>query len=294
MRMWPVHIGVFVSLAVWLSACAGVPDKPIRPDGQPEPRPVESWLADGARVMWVAPHPDDELFSGSLLARASIHYGNPLYFLVLTRGEGGECGLSRGCAPDLGTVRSGEIEKAAALYRAKLQLEGFFNAPLPVESFPKRHELFERWKGEGDPIGIITSAIKEFKPDLVLTFAPDWGATGHPEHQLTARLVVEALRKAAEGEGAHKIGRLYFMMNRHPLLRLLGKADPGLVTEGWDATQPCGEITCLEFMIRATRMHRTQHRDMQTVAEHRSAFETLYMRQVDPYTERFDPAEPAE
>ncbi len=283
MHMRLVLFGVLAS--VWLTACAGAPPRPIRPDGQPEPRPVESWLADGARVMWIAPHPDDELFAGALLARASVHYGNPLAFLVLTRGEGGECGLKRGCTPDLGSVRSAEIAQAAALYRAKLQQESFFNAPLPIESFPTLRQLRERWSSEGDPSGVIASAVKNFKPDLVLTFAPDWGATGHPEHQLTSRLVVEGLRRAAEGDDAHQIGRLYFVMNRYPILRLLGRGDPGLVTESWDANVACGDISCLEFMIWATRVHRSQHRDMQTVAEHRSAFETLYLRQVDPYRE---------
>ncbi|MBN2497000.1 MAG: PIG-L family deacetylase [Deltaproteobacteria bacterium] len=277
----------FVMLAcALLGACA---IQAVRPDGSPEPVPVDAYLRSGARTLWVAPHPDDELFAGALLARASIHYGLPLRMLVLTRGGGGECGLGRGCSPDLAAVRTGEMRRAADLYRAELQQEDLFNAPLPVESFPSPEEILARWRSQTDPVRLIASAIRRFRPDLLLTFDPHWGATGHPEHQLTARLCVEAVRLAAdpkteiEGLPAHRTGRIYFLQNRYWLLALVGRADPGPVTETWDARLPCGEQSCLDFMLRATRYHRSQHRDMARVHAHRSAFETLHLRQVDPF-----------
>jgi len=249
--------------------------------------------------MWIAPHPDDELFPGPLLARAALAHGNPVALLVLTHGDGGECGLARGCEPDLATVRGQELERAAAHYRAELQHERFWNAPLPVSSFPPRHEIWARWQTEGDAVKIVAEAVRRFRPDLVLTFDPHHGATGHPEHQLTARVAVRGMRLAAEPGAAlsgepHRVGRVYQLLNRYWPLVLVGLADPGPVTEEWDTTQDCGGRSCLEVMLRAIQEHRTQHNDMQKVAEHKGAFERLRLRQIDPYSQDLDPAEPAD
>ncbi|RME19458.1 MAG: hypothetical protein D6806_18260, partial [Deltaproteobacteria bacterium] len=233
-----------------LAACRTVP---VRPDGSPEPVPLDAYLAQGARVMWCAAHPDDECFPGGILARASIFYRNPLHLVVMTHGEGGECGLARGCNPDLATVRGQEMQKAAEIYRASLDHEHFFNAPLPVESFPPRHEIWRRWKAYKDPVLFVARAIRRFRPDLLITFHPDWGATGHPEHQLASRCATTAVRMAADpkvdidGLGPHRVGRTYYILNRVCLFVLLGRADPGPVTETFDATLPAtASLSCVD------------------------------------------------
>ena len=152
----------------------------VRADGTPEPEPVDAFLAKGARTMWIAAHPDDECFGGALLARSSLHFRNPLAMVVMTRGDGGECCLPEGCLPDLATVRSGEMAKVAVAYRASLTHLRYWNASLPVESFPMRHEIYAKWQSQGDPIADVVAEIRRFRPDLVLTFDPDRGATGHP------------------------------------------------------------------------------------------------------------------
>lgn len=278
-----------------LAACSVVP---VKPDGSAEPVPLDAYLARGARTMWIAPHPDDELFPGSILARSGMHYHNPLYFLVLTHGEGGRCGLARGCSPDLGTVRGQELAAAAEFYSAGLRNEHFFNAPLPASSFPTRAEINEIWKKQGDPVRIIATEVRRFKPDLVLTFDPTHGATGHPEHQLTARLAVAGMRMAAdasvdlEGLAPHRVGRVYQLVNRYWPLVLFGQADPGPVTEQFDATVPCTpKLSCLQVMLHGIRLHRTQTEDMQRVVDFQGAFESLSLRQIDPYTQWWGPAE---
>jgi len=259
--------------AVMLPGCRIVP---VKPDGSPEPVPIDMMLEQGARVMWCAPHPDDECFTGGLLARVSIYWGNPLYFLIMTHGEGGECGLDRGCHPDLGAVRGQEMIQAAKRYRATLQHEHFFNAPLPVSSFPNCEELHAIWKRHKDPTQVIVDAIDSFKPDLLLTLDPTYGATGHPEHQLTSRLARAAAQKAS-----HRIKRMYHVVNRYWALWLIGKADPGPVTEVFDGHLPATyKESCVEFMLRATHLHRTQHGDMSNVREYPSAFAEVNLRQV--------------
>lgn len=259
----------------------------LRKDGQSWDIPIDQMLAQGAKVMWVAAHPDDECFVGGILARASIYYGNPVYMLVLTRGEGGECLRHEGCDPDLGTVRAKEMADVARFYRARLQHESFWNAPLPVESFPKRREIYERWLKQGNPVEIVAKAISEFKPDIVLTFDPDHGATGHPEHQLASRVTLEALR-SIQGNGA--LPRVYFVLNRAILFVIAGEADKGPVTEIFDATLPClPDISCVDFMCKATEFHRTQANDMGMVRRFRSLFGNICLRRVDPFSEMKHP-----
>lgn len=280
---WWVVMGLFSLL---LTACGGA-----KTADEPDADSIESAMAKGARVMWVAAHPDDECFSGGILARASIHYGNPLYMLIYTHGDGGECCIPGGCYPDTATVRAAEMEKVAHVYRAKLQLESFFNAPLPMSSFPSRDELYRLWSAKADPVRMTAKAIREFKPDIVLTFEPTFGGTGHPEHQLASRITTTAIRLAADtstdidGLAAHRVERTYYVLNRYWLLKLAGAADPGPVTEIFDASQPCAEgLSCNEFMAYATEYHKTQANDMGTVRRLRHAFEKQALRRVDPWS----------
>jgi LmbE family N-acetylglucosaminyl deacetylase len=294
--MFPAVALACIAASIVLPGC-GHPQ--IRADGSPESIGVDEFLSSGARTMWIAAHPDDECFAGSILARSSIHYGNPLQIVTMTRGDGGECNLKQGCHPDVATVRTGEMKRVAALYKAGLTQESFFNAPLPVESFPKRNELFEIWKKHRDPVAFLVEEIRKFKPDVIFTFEPTHGGTGHPEHQLVSRLVTTAIRQAADpavsGGEPHKVARTYFMLNRFWLFRMFGAADPGPVSEVFDATAAATDkMSCVDFMSYATRLHETQSRDMGTVRNGRIMFNNLSLRRVDPFTQSWDPAEKVE
>ncbi len=139
-------------------------------------------LESRPRVLWVGAHPDDESFAGAVLAKASLRCGCPLHFLVLTRGEGGEFPKHLRDGRELGEVRTGELNEVARLYRATLEIEPWFNASLPVNSFPYRHELAARWTGDAgqDPALRVARTIREFRPDVVITFAPEHGARSPP------------------------------------------------------------------------------------------------------------------
>ncbi|MBI5527990.1 MAG: PIG-L family deacetylase [Deltaproteobacteria bacterium] len=260
---------------------------------------IDDLLHLGPRVMWVAAHPDDEALVGAILARSSIVLGNPLYMLILTHGEGGECCRPEGCKPDLATVRAAEMKKVARLYRAELQHERFFNAPLPVESFPPRHEIAKRWIAKQDPTSIVAAAIRKFRPDILFTFDPDNGFTGHPEHQLASRFVSTGARLAFEGPvekggpQAHKITHVFYGLNRYWPFVLLGAADPGPVTDEFDATLPCvGGKTCRDVMGEISKCHRSQANDMGTVRSMKRWIDRIYLRRADPYHDQLDPLDP--
>ncbi len=255
-------------------------------------------LEAGARVMWVAAHPDDESLAGPVLVRAGPGLGNPLYFLVLTHGDGGESAVAGVTSKNLWRVRGEEMKKVARLYNAELQHERFWNAPLPVESFPKRQEIAALWRDHKDPVLLIAEAIRKFRPDVLLTLAPVYGGTGHPEHQLTARFATSAIQLAAsKGEALagdpHRVSHTYYLLNRLWLARLIGLGvDPLPHTEVFDVRCPAGGgKSCAEVAANNTLPHRTQGRDMGQMRFLLRSIHKLHLRRTDPFTEGMDPFE---
>lgn len=260
--------------------------------------PIDELLENGARILWVAPHPDDEALVGAILAKAGPKLGNPIHMMVLTHGDGGECCLPEGCEPDLATVRGEELKEVARLYGATLEHYYYWNAPLPTESFPKRHEIGRKWVEEnGDPTIKIAKTIRTFKPDILLTFSPLHGFTGHPEHQLTSRFATSAVRLAAKNDAdlagePFRVANTYFGLNVYWITRLLGLNDPLPYTEKFNARQPCiDDMLCIDVMAEFTKPHRTQNADMGGVRKVCKFIQNLYLHRTDPFTEIYDPFE---
>ena len=270
-----------------------------RPKKGPKAPRLDQLLEDGPRVLWVAAHPDDECFAGALLAKASLRCRCPLHFLVLTRGEGGECCLPNGPAADLGAKRAAEMARVAELYGATLEVESFFNAPIPVESFPFRHELARRWAEYKDPAMVVARSIRTFRPDILLTLAPDYGSTGHPEHQLTARFATAGIRLAAESSQElpgqpHLVGNCYYILNKYWFTRLAGLGwDPLAWSETFPVRQDCtAGLSCADFMAENSRPHLTQAWDMGMMRMVAHSIHNLYLYRADPFVELKDPYEP--
>ena len=266
----------------------------------PDTVTIDRLLEDGARVMWIAAHPDDEVLVGPILAKAGPALGNPLYFLVLTHGEGGECCIPDGCHPDLATVRAREMQRVAERYGAELQHERFYNASLPVESFPLRHEIARLWREHKDPASVCAEAIRRFRPNVLLTFDPNHGFTGHPEHQIASRFATAGAHLAADesrepsGPDPHRVEHVFYGLNRYFPLTLLGRCDPGPVTHRWSTTRPClPPLNCRDVMVELSREHRSQERDMSTVRRLKFLLRHVFLRRVDPFEEIKDPYEPA-
>lgn len=268
--------------AVLLAGCVTVPPPP--------PETIEDAFAkEDARVMWVGAHPDDESLVGPVLARACIGLARPCLMAVMNAGDGGECLRPEGCEPDLGTVRATELEHVAHAYGAELVHYRYYNAPLPMSSFPTREELAARWIAQGDPADRIAELIRRFEPTILVTFDPDYGFTGHPEHQLTSRFATEAVRRAATGPNAHRVANVYQFLNKYWFFRVAGADDPNEPTELFDALVPCGAPArwCRDVALALTRAHRSQFADMKRVRSLRPQLGVQYLRRVDP----FDPEE---
>ena len=251
--------------------------------------------ADDARILWVAAHPDDESMAGPVLAHACIGLGRPCAMVVLNRGDGGECSLREGCKPSLGELRAHEMSLAAGAYGAELHHHAYFNAPLPVSSFPKRHEIATKWASEGDPAEDIARVVLAFKPTVLVTFDPNHGFTGHPEHQLAARFAKQGVERAAKR--GHTVKHWYWVLNRFWLVRMFGGGDPTVPSESLDGHVPCGRFpTCLDAALDATRAHRTQDLDMQLLRRLRPQLGEAYLYRPedllaeDPELSPFAPA----
>lgn len=250
------------------------------------------------RLLWVAAHPDDECFTGGILAKQSLRLHQPLHLLVLTEGEGGSFPKPLQDGRPLNQVRRGEMEAVARAYGAGIEIETFYNASLPVESFPYRHEIARRWAEHADPARRIAETIRRFRPDVLLTFAPEHGGTGHPEHQLASRFATAAVRLAAGDEPAlpgepHRVAHTFYMLFRYRWLARLGmKLDPREPTETFDVRQPCADgRSCGRVMAELTRFHRTQDADMRQVRLVMKLARKAYLCAADPFAEIHDPYE---
>jgi len=133
-------------------------------------------------VLWIGAHPDDEAAAAPLLAHWCRDHGARCTFLILTRGDAGQCRKSDGCAPDLASVRSAEEGSASQYFGAVLIL---LNLPDGGGASPPvwPHDL----------PATIAKYIDAVQPELILTFDPRHGTTCHPDHRAAADAVLQAI-----------------------------------------------------------------------------------------------------
>jgi len=257
-------------------------------------------ITSGSRLLWVAAHPDDEVLAAPLLGVSSLSYKNPACLLVLTHGEGGECRVPGGCGPEeVAAIRGREMQQAAQLYRAELHHEHYANARLPLASFPKRREMAATWLSRKDPAEVIAEVIRRFRPDLLLTLAPEFGYTGHIEHQLASRFALAGIRLAAEsaflpGLSLHRVPHTFFLLNRYWFMKLWGRGyDPRPWTERFDANLLCpGNRTGSDIMRQNIEIHSSQPWDMAVFGRLSHVLCSLFLHRADPFQEIQDPLEP--
>ena len=124
----------------------------------------------GRTILAVFAHPDDEsLACGGTIARAA-DAGARVILLCASRGEAGPSGDPALVADgDLGRVRTKELREAAAILGVS-------------EVLVKDHPDGElRWDDVPELHAEIAAALREFRPDAVMTFGED-GLYWHPDH----------------------------------------------------------------------------------------------------------------
>ena len=140
-------------------------------------------LEQERQILLVFPHPDDEAFSCSGAIRLYANMGVPVTYACLTLGE---MGRNLGNPPfatreSLPEIRRAELKAAVeAMGIQDLRMMGLRDKTIEFEDDEKMVKL-------------VSDLIEELNPSLIFTFYP--GFAVHPDHEATARAVVEAVRR---------------------------------------------------------------------------------------------------
>ncbi|GAE24487.1 LmbE family protein [Halalkalibacter wakoensis JCM 9140] len=140
------------------------------------------------QILVIFPHPDDETFGVAGTIAMHVANGTPVTYACLTLGE---MGRNLGNPPfatreSLPTIRKKELIKAAeAMGIDDLRMLGFRDKTLEFEDDEQMVQMMEQ-------------LIKEVNPSLLITFYP--GYSVHPDHEATARAVIEAVQRLKESE----------------------------------------------------------------------------------------------
>jgi LmbE family N-acetylglucosaminyl deacetylase len=163
--------------------------------------------------MAVLAHPDDEsLGVGGTIAKYASE-GVDVFLVTATRGSRGRY---RGLRPDdpqhpgssaLADIREKELQAAAAALGVR-------------EVFVLNYE--DQYLDRANPrevVAAIVQRIRQIKPDVILTFAPD-GAYGHPDHVAISQFTTSAVVAAADPAFSfhdsllaqpHAVSKLYYV-----------------------------------------------------------------------------------
>jgi len=156
--------------------------------------------------MCVLAHPDDEsLCVGGTIARYAAE-GVEICLVVATRGERGwrgEATLDPGLKR-VGQIRQGELQNAAHYLGVReIYMLDYVDGEVVAAPFQ-------------DLVSRIVRAIRQFRPDIVITFDPH-GMYGHPDHiaisQATATAIVNAADAGYDGAWSpvpHRVLKLYY------------------------------------------------------------------------------------
>ncbi len=183
---------LFASLLA-LVACGPRVDPCAPPTSTPGPVGLPAPTLDGGALLWVGAHPDDETSAAPLLEEWCRPGRARCTFLVLTRGEGGNCGLPGGCTPDLQAVRVKEMEASAHLFDA-----GLVQETLPNASFTP-DDARARWTSEAGSedalVERVAAVLRAGNFDTLVTFDSRHGVTCHGEHRVAGGTALLAADK---------------------------------------------------------------------------------------------------
>lgn len=143
------------------------------------------------RVLMVGAHPDDEYTP--LLARLALGEGADVAYLSLTRGEGGQNGIGPELGEALGLLRTEELLAARRVDGA----EQLFSRAYDFGYSRNAEEAFRHWPRE-ELLRDVVTAVRRFRPDMVVTVFSGTPRDGHGQHQASALVAREAVEAAAD------------------------------------------------------------------------------------------------
>jgi len=142
-------------------------------------------------VLYIAAHPDDE--NTRLIAWLANEKCLRTAYLSLTRGDGGQNLIGPEQGVELGMIRTQELLAARRVDGG----EQYFTRAYDFGYSKTPKETFEKWNHD-TILADVVWAIRNFKPDVIITrFATD-GSGGHGHHTASAILAEEAFDAAGD------------------------------------------------------------------------------------------------
>jgi LmbE family N-acetylglucosaminyl deacetylase len=130
--------------------------------------------AELLKLLCITAHPDDEVgsFAGTLLQ--CVRRGIETQVVCLTDGQAATHRGNARNGEELGRMRREEFANACKLLRVtRTEVLEYPDSALD------RVSLF-------DVVGVITKRIRQIRPQVIATLGMEGGATGHPDHSMTA------------------------------------------------------------------------------------------------------------
>jgi LmbE family N-acetylglucosaminyl deacetylase len=217
-------------------------------------------------LMAVFAHPDDEAFgTGGTLTRYAAE-GHHVYLVTATRGEAGQI-----AEPGLATQANLPIVREQEL-RCACQIYGI-HPPLFLDYVDGQLPMVH----QGQAVGKLVRLIREFRPDVLVTFGPD-GIYGHYDHIVAHRWATIAVDLAADPDcfpdldlcDPHQVSKLYYRALAEGEVAAMAEGDKpaAVMMDGvpfYFVGRPDDEITTvidvghyMEAKLAGIRCHTTQ------------------------------------
>lgn len=151
-------------------------------------------LQNERHILAVYPHPDDEAFSIAGSIRLYRNMGVPVTYACLTLGEMGR---------NLGNPPFATRESLPEIRRRELKLACEAMGIEDLRMMGLRDKTIE-FEDDEKMVKLVADLIDELNPSLIFTFLP--GFAVHPDHEATARAVVEAVRRMPKEQRPRILG----------------------------------------------------------------------------------------
>lgn len=147
--------------------------------------------------MCVVAHPDDECFAfGGALALAAER-GIETYVVCLTDGQAATNRGNAASGEALGKMRREEfVASCKVLGVTEHELLDYHDARLEFVDFSQA-------------AGRLVKRMRQFQPDVVITFGGDGGLNTHPDHVMVSMLTTAAFHWSGQAKRYPKLGTIY-------------------------------------------------------------------------------------
>jgi LmbE family N-acetylglucosaminyl deacetylase len=149
------------------------------------------------KIMAIAAHPGDALFTMGAAVAMQIHSGGSGVFLNLSLGERGHQSIG---PAEYGEMQRAATQKAANLLDAEAEFLSYSDAEIPYND---------------EAVLAVCDAIRKHRPQIVITH---WKGSWHKDHRNTFEIVQDAIFYAAlpsfsRPQEAHAVERVFFAEN---------------------------------------------------------------------------------